>query len=105
MSYSVSESVIIIGNTNTKDNHTFDNLYLEDVDFSYQNYKNVNFKGANLINANLQFAIFENANLSPMMSEFYMSSKKISNEKVKEQLDLKLKYRSYKEGLESMFLE
>ena len=42
---------------------------------------------------------FEDANLSPMMREFYMSSKKVSNTKIKEHLGLKLKYPSYREGL------
>jgi nucleoside-diphosphate-sugar epimerase len=58
---------------------------------------------AKLLNIKLPESInFENANLSPMMREFYMSSKKISNKKVKSQLDLKLKYHSYKEGLKSL---
>ena len=42
MSESCFESLVIVNTTNQ-----FENLYLEDVDFSYQNYKNVNFNGAN----------------------------------------------------------
>jgi nucleoside-diphosphate-sugar epimerase len=59
--------------------------------------------GAKLLNIKLPAIIdFEDANLSLMMKEFYMSNKKISNKKIKDQLELKLKYDSYIEGLKSL---
>jgi len=60
---------------------------------------------AKLLNIELPKPVhFEKADLSTMIREFYTSSKKVSNKKIKEQLGLKLKYPSYKEGLKSLFL-
>ena len=58
---------------------------------------------AELLNTELPDLLnFEDANLSPMVREFYMSSKKVSNKKIKKQLGLNLKYPSYREGLTSL---
>lgn len=43
---------------------------------------------------------FENANLSPMAKSFYSSCRRVENNKIKEELSVKLKYPTYKEGLE-----
>lgn len=45
----------------------------------------------------------EEAEASPMLKEFYQYSKKISNEKIKNELAVKLKYPDYKTGLDALF--
>lgn len=41
----------------------------------------------------------EQATLSPMAQEFYQSNRRVSNQKIKQKLDLALKYPTYKQGL------
>lgn len=45
---------------------------------------------------------FEEANLSEMARSFYLDRKTISNQKIKDELGVKLKYPNYKVGLESL---
>jgi nucleoside-diphosphate-sugar epimerase len=42
---------------------------------------------------------FEAANLSPMAKSFYADSKRVSNDRVKQELGVKLTYPTYREGL------
>jgi len=42
---------------------------------------------------------FEDADLSPMARSFYSSSRKVSNQKIKDKLGVKLKFPTYREGL------
>lgn len=44
----------------------------------------------------------EKAKLSPIAREFYNSHRKVSNTKIKQFLDIKLKYPSYREGLRAL---
>jgi nucleoside-diphosphate-sugar epimerase len=44
---------------------------------------------------------FEDADLSPMARSFYMSNRRVSNKKIKDELGVKLKYPDYKSGLKS----
>ncbi|WP_133131284.1 SDR family oxidoreductase [Legionella yabuuchiae] len=44
----------------------------------------------------------EKANLSPRGMEFYRSNKRVSNEKIKSILNVKLKYPSYREGIKAL---
>jgi hypothetical protein len=46
---------------------------------------------------------FEKANLSPMAKSFYDDSKRVSNERIKTELDYKLIYPDYKSGLTAIF--
>ncbi|AZL15028.1 NAD-dependent epimerase/dehydratase family protein [Rickettsiales endosymbiont of Stachyamoeba lipophora] len=46
---------------------------------------------------------YTQANLSPMMQEFLNQNKIVSNQKIKDILQLQLKYPNYKEGLKSIF--
>lgn len=48
---------------------------------------------------------FEQAELSPMMQSFYAANRRISNQKIKEALGIKLAYPSYKEGLSALLKE
>lgn len=43
---------------------------------------------------------FEDADLSPMARSFYMSNRRVSNKKIKDELGVKLKHPDYKAGLE-----
>jgi nucleoside-diphosphate-sugar epimerase len=45
---------------------------------------------------------FESADLSPMARSFYADSKRVSNEKIKEELGIQLKYPTYREGLTAL---
>ena len=45
---------------------------------------------------------FEQADLSPMARSFYADSKRISNERIKQELNYKLKYPTYREGLKAL---
>ncbi len=45
---------------------------------------------------------FDEANISDMAKSFYLDRKTISNQKIKEELGVKLKYPNYKVGLESL---
>lgn len=47
---------------------------------------------------------FEEANLSEMGKSFYLDRKTISNQKIKDELGVKLKYPNYKVGLDSLIL-
>lgn len=65
------------------------------IDYAYQ-----------LINQNPPKRIsFEKADLSEMAKEFYTQNKRVSNNKIKKQLGIKLKYSSYKEGLKALIKE
>lgn len=78
------------------------NIYNLSDDLPSPQYEVIEY-AAELLNIKLLDPLnFEDANLSPMMREFYMSSKKVSNNKIKKQLGLNLKYPSYKEGLISL---
>lgn len=46
---------------------------------------------------------FDQADLSPMAQSFYQSNRRVSNQKIKEQLGVSLSYPSYREGLESLY--
>ncbi|MBX3506553.1 MAG: SDR family oxidoreductase [Parvibaculum sp.] len=45
---------------------------------------------------------FEQAELSPMGRSFYMSSRRVSNRRIHEELGVKLSYPTYREGLKSL---
>lgn len=45
---------------------------------------------------------FEEAELSEPAKQFYLQNKRVSNEKIRKQLKIKLKYPTYREGLESL---
>jgi hypothetical protein len=45
---------------------------------------------------------FEEANLSPMAKSFYDESKRVSNERIKSELGVKLKYPNYRDGLKAI---
>jgi len=45
---------------------------------------------------------FETADMTPMARSFYAESKKVSNEKMKRDLDVKLIYPDYKTGLKAL---
>jgi hypothetical protein len=45
---------------------------------------------------------FESANLSPMARSFYMDSKRVSNDRVKEELGYRFQYPNYRVGLRSL---
>jgi nucleoside-diphosphate-sugar epimerase len=58
---------------------------------------------AELIGAPLPPEIpFESADLSPMARSFYAGNKRIRNEKIKQELNVLLKYPSYREGLRAL---
>ncbi|KIE04941.1 Uncharacterized protein NF27_EY00370 [Candidatus Jidaibacter acanthamoeba] len=48
---------------------------------------------------------FKEAELSEMAQSFYLESKRVSNNKVKQGLGVNLRYPSYKEGLQAIFKE
>ncbi|MFC3909500.1 SDR family oxidoreductase [Legionella dresdenensis] len=48
---------------------------------------------------------FEEAALSPRLKEFYSDNRRISNQKIKEELKIKLKYPTFREGLKSIKVE
>lgn len=48
---------------------------------------------------------FEDADLSLAMANYYKSSKRVSNNKVKQDYDVKLTFPSYREGLDNIFNE
>jgi len=45
---------------------------------------------------------FEQADLTPMARSFYSESKKVSNARIKEELGIKLKYPTYRAGLDAL---
>jgi len=58
---------------------------------------------ANLLGVEVPPAeLFDDAELSPMARSFYSESKKVSNEKIKTELSVKLKYPTYREGISSL---
>ncbi len=46
---------------------------------------------------------FETADLSPMARSFYGECKRVGNERIKQQLGIKLKYPTYREGLKALY--
>lgn len=46
----------------------------------------------------------EQTQLSPMAASFYQDNKRVNNQKIKKLLNITLKYPSYKEGLQSLFV-
>ncbi|CAN0595033.1 unnamed protein product, partial [Ectocarpus sp. 12 AP-2014] len=48
---------------------------------------------------------YEKANLSEMAKEFYRDNKRISNQKIKEMLDITLEFPTYREGLNQLFID
>lgn len=46
---------------------------------------------------------YEDDDMSPIAQSFYKDNKRISNKKIKEKLGIKLKYPSYKSGLDAIF--
>jgi len=48
---------------------------------------------------------FEDAEMSPMMRSFYADSKRVRNTRIKEELDVQLKYPTYKDVLRAMMDE
>ena len=46
---------------------------------------------------------FEAAQLSPMAASFYRDSKRVSNARIKAELGVRLRYPSYREGLQALF--
>jgi hypothetical protein len=48
---------------------------------------------------------FENADLTPMARSFYSSNKRVSNQRLKEQLGVTLTYPTYREGLRALVAE
>ncbi len=46
---------------------------------------------------------YESANLSEMAKSFFNDNRRISNKKIKEELNIKLKYPTYKEGILKLF--
>ena len=48
---------------------------------------------------------FEDADMSPMARSFYAESKKVRNDRIKEELGIKLKYPDYKSGLKALLEE
>lgn len=48
---------------------------------------------------------YETAELSEMARSFYASSRKVKNNKIKEELGIKLAYPTYKQGLDALFTE
>ena len=45
---------------------------------------------------------FEEAVLSPMAASFYGESKRVSNRRIKDELGVRLRYPTYREGLEAI---
>jgi nucleoside-diphosphate-sugar epimerase len=45
---------------------------------------------------------FEDAPLSPMARSFYSESKRVTNKRIKEELGVKLRYPTYREGLKAL---
>lgn len=48
---------------------------------------------------------YKEANLSEMAKEFYRDNKRISNQKIKDILNVKLKFPTYREGLKQLFTD
>lgn len=48
---------------------------------------------------------FEQAELSPMARSFYADSKRVSNRRIKEELGVRLRYPTYREGLRALLAE
>ena len=48
---------------------------------------------------------FAEADLSPMARSFYADSKRVSNARIKQELGVRLKYPTYREGLEALLAE
>ena len=45
---------------------------------------------------------FEEANLGPMAASFYAESKKVRNDRIKDELGVRLLYPTYREGLRAV---
>ena len=48
---------------------------------------------------------FETADLTPMARSFYAESKKVNNERIKEELEVELLYPDYKSGLRALLAQ
>lgn len=48
---------------------------------------------------------FETADMTPMARSFYAESKKVRNDRIKQELDIQLQYPDYRTGLEALRLE
>jgi nucleoside-diphosphate-sugar epimerase len=58
---------------------------------------------AQLLNAPVPPAVdYETVEMTPMARSFYAESKKVSNERIKTELGVKLKYPDYKTGLRAL---
>ena len=59
--------------------------------------------GARLLGLPVPPAIpFEEAQLSPMARSFYADSKRVSNDRLKAELGVRLRYPTYREGLSAL---
>ena len=45
---------------------------------------------------------FENAKISPLAKSFYIESRRVNNARIKSELNIKLKYPNYREGLDAL---
>lgn len=50
-----------------------------------------------------QLIPFAEADFSPMGREFYSANRRVSNQRIKHELGVKLKYHTYREGLQALF--
>ncbi|WP_230849113.1 hypothetical protein [Legionella saoudiensis] len=53
----------------------------------------------------LPLILFEEASLSPREQEFYLSNRRVSNFKIKKELNIVLRYPSFREGLTQIWRE
>ncbi len=108
-----------------KDGHFFSRIYVEDIvlviDAAMKNIKtgmtiyNVadneptpshvvdDYAASLLQRPPLKKIPYEMATLSPMAKEFYSHNKRVSNAKLKKELNIHLSYPTYKEGLDHLF--
>ena len=45
---------------------------------------------------------FKNAKISPLAKSFYIESRRVKNDRIKSELNIKLKYPNYREGLDAL---
>lgn len=107
-----------------KENHFFSRIYIDDIalilkksmynpspgeifnlsDDTPSSSEDYMKEAVHLLNCPLPPIInYQEAELSPMIQSFYQDNKKVSNEKIKQQLNIKLKYPSYQEGLKALY--
>lgn len=83
-------------------NNATSEIYNVADDYPCSTYEVNNF-AAKLLNVETPSMIkFSQASLSPMTKGFYTDNKKVSNKKIKTQLAVKLKYPTFREGLQSL---